>query len=71
NIMEYNFYRKNLKMDFLASFTYIPGTVVFFGYGSLLEKTQWDPTTREYLYSSRLNEMQRSFFFKISYLWRL
>ena len=40
-IAEYNKYKKQLITDLLASFTYIPGTVLHFGYGSLYEKTEW------------------------------
>jgi len=28
--------------DFLASFTYIPGTVIHIGYGSLYERIKWE-----------------------------
>lgn len=38
SVLEYNAYREQLKADFLLSFTYIPGTVVYLGYGSLYEK---------------------------------
>lgn len=34
--------RKRLMTDFLASFTYIPGTVIHIGYGSLYEKIKWE-----------------------------
>ncbi|MBI3789112.1 MAG: carbohydrate binding family 9 domain-containing protein, partial [Ignavibacteriales bacterium] len=43
-IAEYNGYRKTITDDFLASFTYIPGTVVHLGYGSLFQRTAWDRT---------------------------
>lgn len=68
-ILEYNSFRKILTTDFLASFTYIPGTVLHIGYGSLYEKLSW--VEGEYRYSDRFMEMQRGFFFKASYLWRL
>jgi hypothetical protein len=68
-IVEYNSYRKQLVTDFLASFTYIPGTVVQLGYGSLYNKLQLiDGEFRE---ADRFLEMKRGFFFKASYLWRL
>lgn len=70
-ILEYNFYRKRMLTDFLASFTYIPGTVVHLGYGSVYERVSWDPATREYLSANRFLEMRRGLFFKVSYLWRL
>lgn len=68
-IVEYNDYRKRLLTDFLASFTYIPGTVVHLGYGSLYEKIEWN--SDRYVTSDRFLETQRGFFFKMSYLWRL
>jgi hypothetical protein len=68
-IAEYNKYRKQLITDLLASFTYIPGTVLHFGYGSLYEKTEW--VNNAYMPSDSFKEMRRGFFFKASYLWRL
>lgn len=70
-IAEYNTYRESLLLDFLASFTYIPGTVIHVGYGSVFEKISWDPTTRDYLESNRFLETKRGLFIKVSYLWRL
>lgn len=67
-IAEYNRYKKQLLTDFLASFTYIPGTVFHLGYGSFYEKIKWQEN--DYVDSSRFNEMQRGFFLKVSYLWR-
>jgi hypothetical protein len=68
-IAEYNSYRRQLLTDFLASFTYIPGTVFHVGYGSLYDKVQWqdgrDVPGRD------LTETRRGFFVKASYLWRL
>lgn len=61
-IVEHNDLRKRLLTDFLASFTYIPGTVLHLGYGSLYEKL--NP-------SNDFNETRRGFFAKASYLWRL
>jgi len=68
-IGEYNAYRKQLLTDFLASFTYIPGTVLHAGYGSLYEKTRWDDG--RYVPGTDFLETRRGFFFKASYLWRL
>jgi len=67
-IVEYNSFRKELMTDFLASFTYIPGTVIHLGYGSLYEKIRW--VEGEYRPADRFLESQRGFFFKASYLWR-
>jgi hypothetical protein len=67
-ILEYNSFRRSLVADFLASFTYIPGTVVHFGYGSVLERPEYpDPRSVD----PRYQVTARSFFFKASYLWRL
>ncbi len=68
-ILEYNTYRRQLLTDFLASFTYIPGTVLHGGYGSLYERTRWDGTG--YVPDAGLQETRRGLFFKASYLWRL
>ena len=67
-IAEYNTYYKRWTADFLASFTYIPGTVVYAGYGSAFERIRWDGL--EYVESERYMETKRGFFFKVSYLWR-
>lgn len=55
--------------DLLASFTYIPGTVIHVGYGSLYEKLE--STGSEYVSSDRFLETKRRFFFKASFLWRI
>ena len=68
-IVEYNSFYKRMMTDLLASFTYIPGTVVHLGYGSLYEKLAW--RDEEYVPSERFLETKRGFFFKVSYLWRL
>jgi len=68
-VVEYNSFRKELLTDLLASFTYIPGTVIQLGYGSLYDKVAW--TDGEYRDAGRFLEMKRGLFFKASYLWRL
>jgi hypothetical protein len=68
-IFEYNFYRERLTVDTLASFTYIPGTVIHVGYGSAFERLEW--TGVSYIESGRFLETKRGFFFKVSYLWRM
>lgn len=70
-IAEYNFYYKQMQLDFLASFTYIPGTVIHLGYGSIFNKVKWDSGLEDYIESNRFKEIKRGLFFKISYLWRL
>ncbi len=67
-ILEHNSYHKKLQTDLLASFTYIPGTVIHLGYGSLYEKIRWDQD--HYEPSDHFLETQRGLFFKASYLWR-
>jgi hypothetical protein len=67
-IVEYNGYRESLTDDFLLSFTYIPGTVMYLGYGSLFERTAWNQTM--YVAANSYLETYRGIFFKISYLWR-
>ncbi len=61
-VLEHNDLRKRLLTDFLASFTYIPGTVLHFGYGSVYEKLDL---------RNDFSETRRGFFAKASYLWRL
>lgn len=68
-IVEYNDFRKRVTLDTLLSFTYIPGTVLFLGYGSAMDETRWDG--QDYVASDRFRETQRGFFFKVSYLWRM
>jgi len=68
-IVEYNTYRRQLLTDLLASFLYIPGTVIQLGYGSLYDRTRW--LDGEYVNVDRFQEMRRGIFFKASYLWRL
>lgn len=67
-IVEYNSFNERLTADLLASFTYIPGTVLYVGYGSALEKMEW--TGQDYIGSDQFMETKRGFFFKVSYLWR-
>lgn len=69
SITEYNDYRQSLTTDFLASFTYIPGTVFHIGYGSRYEHREWDGAS--YTESDRLTEFSRGFFVKFSYLFRV
>ena len=68
-ILEYNSYRRELVTDFLGSFTYVPGTVIHAGYGSLYEKSRWNGL--EYVRGPSFLETGRGLFLKVSYLWRL
>ncbi|MDX2415756.1 MAG: DUF5916 domain-containing protein [Bacteroidales bacterium] len=67
-ITEYNSYREEMLTDFLASFTYIPGTVVYMGYGSVYERIMWDGA--QYNPADKFMETTRGFFFKASYMYR-
>ncbi|MCX6554741.1 MAG: DUF5916 domain-containing protein, partial [Candidatus Aminicenantes bacterium] len=69
-IIEYNKYWKKVSADFLASFTYIPGTVIYLGYGSIYEKFKWSNEDRDYFPADDYLQTRKSFFFKASYLWR-
>ena len=68
-IVEYNAYHQQILTDFLASFLYIPGTVIQLGYGSLFNRVRWDDGA--YVNADSFLETQRGLFFKASYLWRL
>ncbi len=68
-IGQYNSLSKVFSPNFLASFTYIPGTVVHLGYGSVYERTRWDGT--RYVDDNNYLKTAQGFFFKASYLWRL
>ncbi len=68
-IVEYNSFRRQLVTDLLGSFTYIPGTVLHAGYGSLYERTRWDGF--QYVRDDRFQEARRGLFLKASYLWRM
>ena len=68
-IGEYNAYKEELLLDFLASFTYIPGTVFHLGYGSLYNKIDWQ--NNSYVENNQFKETKRGFFLKVSYLWRM
>lgn len=67
-ITQYNNQTRKLSPNFLASFTYIPGTVVFLGYGSIYERKEWDGM--DYIESDQFLETNSSLFFKASYLFR-
>ena len=68
-IFEYNDYRKRMLTDLLASFTYIPGTVIYLGYGSIFERLEWYGAN--YRPAPNYLETRRGLFFKASYLWRV
>jgi hypothetical protein len=67
-ITERNAYKRQILTDYLASYTYVPGTVVYLGYGSLYKKVAWE--SGMYRDADHYLEMQRGLFFKASYLYR-
>ncbi|MGB8958278.1 MAG: DUF5916 domain-containing protein [Candidatus Aminicenantales bacterium] len=71
-LFQYDSYARKWLTDLLASFTYIPGTVVHLGYGVLYEKHGWE--AGQWLpggdLGARYYALKNSLFFKVSYLWR-
>ncbi len=67
-ILEYNNYREQLLSDFLASFTWIPGTVLHIGYGSIFRQVAWNGS--EYVDAEGYLATDRGIFLKASYLYR-
>ncbi len=68
-LIQYNSYQEKLLTDFLASFTLIPGTVLHVGYGGMYERRDW-VDNRWIPLEGELYNIKRSFFAKVSYLWR-
>lgn len=67
-LAQYDTYKKKLLGDFLASFTYIPGTVIYLGYGSMNESQSWaDGGWRRGVTGDRYYQTRQSLFFKVSY----
>ena len=58
-IFEYNTYWKEFQPDLLLSYIYSPGTVFFLGYSGLFDSR-----------GETWMQNKRSFFLKVSYLWR-
>jgi hypothetical protein len=67
-LVQYDSFAKRVLGDFLASFTYIPGTVIYLGYGSLSESQAWsgDRWQRD-VTGERFYQARQSLFFKVSY----
>ncbi len=68
-IVRYDSHEKRVLSDLLAAFEFVPGTVVYLGYGGLHERRGWDgrdwtPGQGDYL------NTRRGLFFKLSYLYR-
>jgi hypothetical protein len=67
-LMRYDSFTKRTLGDFLASFTYIPGTVIYLGYGSLNESQAWtDGRWQRNVTGERYYQTRQSLFFKVSY----
>jgi hypothetical protein len=60
---------RRVLTDFLASYELRPGTVIYAGYGSLIERHNWDGANWQ-PDGGRYRTMQRGLFFKASYLYR-
>jgi hypothetical protein len=65
-ILEYNDYQKQMNVNLLISFAYIPGTVIYLGYGSEYQKEKWE--NERYLPAENFMLTGKEFFFKASYL---
>ncbi len=66
--MQYDSFYQRVLGDFLASFTYIPGTVLYLGYGSLNESQSWaDGGWQRGVTGDRYYQTRQSLFFKVSY----
>jgi hypothetical protein len=68
-IERYDSSRQQVLMDYLVSYEPVPGTVAYAGYGTLLDRDEWNGTefapVRE-----NYRTIQRGLFFKLSYLFR-
>ena len=67
-IVEYNSDDKKILCDSLLGFTYIPGTVIYLGYGSSLEKERY--VNDRFVRYHQFKETRSTLFFKASYLFR-
>jgi hypothetical protein len=67
-LVQYDSFAKRILGDFLASFTYIPGTVIYLGYGSLNQSQAWsDNRWQRDVTGERYYQTRQSLFFKVSY----
>ena len=69
SILEYNDYQKQLGVNLLAAFDYIPGTVIYIGYGSVYQKVRWE--NERYSPADNFLMTKKDFFLKASYLIKL
>jgi hypothetical protein len=68
-IVQYDSSRRQVLTDFLASWELLPGTVAYAGYGSLVERQDWDGT-RLMPGTGAYRTSRRGLFFKASYVHR-
>ena len=68
-IVQYDSSLHRVLTDFLASYELMPGTVAYAGYGSLIERREWDGQTWTPGQGS-YGTSQRSLFFKTAYVHR-
>ena len=67
-LVQYDSFYQRVLGDFLASFTYIPGTVLYLGYGSLNESRSWaEGGWQRGVTGDRYYQTRQSLFFKVSY----
>jgi len=73
SLIQFDSYRKIVLTDILGSFTLIPGTVIYLGYGSLHGKNYWDTANSRWdpgMGPEKYYQFTQSFFFKASYVFR-
>jgi len=68
-IVQYDSSLHRVLTDFLASYELMPGTVAYAGYGSLIERREWDGQTWT-PGAGNYSTSQRSLFFKTAYVHR-
>jgi hypothetical protein len=69
-IVQYDSSRHEVLTDFLASWELRPGTVVYAGYGSIVERRGWDGSRFTDDPTGPYRTAERGFFFKASYIYR-
>jgi hypothetical protein len=68
-LVQYDSSQHRVLTDLLASWELVPGTVAYAGYGSLIERQDWDGANW-IPGEGRYRTSQRSLFFKASYVHR-
>ncbi|HVQ29674.1 MAG TPA: hypothetical protein VMV21_08855, partial [Vicinamibacteria bacterium] len=68
-IVQYDSSQHRVLTDFLGSYELLPGTVAYAGYGSLIERRDWDGSDWT-SGAGRYRTSERGFFFKASYIHR-